>query len=580
MMSRAQKRVNRAEKQMIFFSSGLLYAVSTIFFLGFGESIFFFQGEKSLFIFSQEYLQEYLEQPGGLLVYTGNLLAHMYYYPVAGSFLVSFFPVLLFFILWKIHNKLYSNHEFYVSLATLPAILLLLLQTQFEFFLHYSLGIILVLSLFSVSAGRKKRFSRILFLFLIPVIYWLTGFFAILYLGVTVIYHLFHSRGDHRYITPAACLGIAGLTYLAFKEVVYFQPPDVLLRYPAFMPGNETVPVIFRLIILYLLIFPALVFVFHNLSAKLCPAVFNNRLPNLLIICITVVILVVRYDHDQADLLKMEKLVTEQNWDAVIRLHEKSPSKELAGPYFYNLALAEKGILCDRLFFGRQDFGSVALTLPRTKEEIKKAAWFYYSVGMEGEALHLATESFILFGYRPENLRMLIKTGLIYGNYRIAERYINLLKKTIHYRGWAKKQEEMLNNPALLNSDPEPGEIIRLLPERSFFTVRNNMRNLDYLLLGNPHNKKAFEYKMAWLLLDKNLREAVFQVKKMKDMGYKSLPRHVEEAIVLFIDQNYELPYLGGFAPAPETTERYKQFMSSAHPAKDRNTFWYYYYYQ
>jgi hypothetical protein len=295
------------------------------------------------------------------------------------------------------------------------------------------------------------------------------------------------------------------------------------------------------------------------------------------------------YNPDLENLMQLEKSVFKQDWDAVIRHHEKFPSANIIGQYYYNLALAEKGQLCDRMFFGQQSFGPMSLTLPRDDEHLMRAIYFYYAIGLISEAHHLAYEIMVQHGYTPENIKLLIKTELIDGNYKVAERYINVLKRTLHYKGWAEKYEKMLFNPGLINSDPELGEKIRLLPKKDFFIATNDAQNIDLLLKDYPDNKIAFEYKMARLLLEKDLLEVTSEVKKMKAIGYKNIPRHIEEAVLELVNVTKELPDLGGLYIRSETEWRFIQYrtilnsyrgnkslLEKAMKKTEKNTFWYY----
>ena len=257
--------------------------------------------------------------------------------------------------------------------------------------------------------------------------------------------------------------------------------------------------------------------------------------------------------------------------------------------YYYNLALSERGQLCNRLFFGRQSYGSLSLSLRRNDEQSYRAMYFYYTVGLTCEAHHLAYELMVQHGYRPENIKMLIKTELISGNFKIAERYINVLKKTLHYKVWAQKYERMLFKPELVKSDPELGAKISLLPAEDFLIVTDDFMNLGMLLKSNPQNRIAFEYRMAKLLLEKDLMEAGTEVKIFKAMGYDHLPRHIEEAIVSLVNATSEFPEMGGLSISRETDQRFMKYFAELKPFRgdrrmvekgikkaERNTFWYY----
>jgi hypothetical protein len=192
-------------------------------------------------------------------------------------------------------------------------------------------------------------------------------------------------------------------------------------------------------------------------------------------------------------------------------------------------------------------------------------------------------------GYTPENIKMLIKTELINGNYKIAKRYINVLKHTLHYKNWAEKYEKMLFNPALIISDPELGEKISLLPKKDFFITTDDAKNIELLLKENPDNKRAFEYKIARLLLEKDLLAVIGEIKKMNTFGYNYIPRHIDEAIVEFKAVTKSVPDLDGLAVSPETEKRFDQYrtvlsfykgnkslVEKGMKKPEKNTFWYY----
>ena len=71
-------------------------------------------------------------------------------------------------------------------------------------------------------------------------------------------------------------------------------------------------------------------------------------------------------------------------------------------------------------------------------------------------------------------------------------------------------------------------------------------------------------------------------------MGYGSLPHHIQEAIILFINQDHELPYLGDFELSPELRNSFDQYVAATKENKERtdientwgSTYWYYFEYQ
>jgi hypothetical protein len=300
------------------------------------------------------------------------------------------------------------------------------------------------------------------------------------------------------------------------------------------------------------------------------------------------------YNQDVADLFKLEKMFFARDWNGVIKQQETYQSKNPVAQYYYNTALSESGMLCDRLFFAPQDYGTRSISIPWNSQinmnKMFRGVYFYYSIGLINEAHRWAFESMVIQGYRPENIKLLIKTDLINGHYKVAEKYITVLKKTLHYRNWVKKYEAMLENPELINSDPELGGKIKLKPQDDFIVrIRNPQKNITSLLQSNPGNKRAFEYKIAWLMLEKNIEGILNEIRRLTEMNYSKIPRHIEEAALLLKANIGPLPELNRLSISNETESRFSKYMSSTmyfDRAKSpggsgvqkelRNTFWYY----
>jgi len=168
----------------------------------------------------------------------------------------------------------------------------------------------------------------------------------------------------------------------------------------------------------------------------------------------------------------------------------------------------------------------------------------------------------------------------------MARKYINILKKTMNYRDLAKKYEKMAGNPELIEADPELGGKRKLLPVKDFIVkLKNQQENVLLLLQANPGNRQAFEYMMAWFMLERNVDNVCNEIQKMKGMGYTRLPRHIEEAAVWYSSYSGRLPDLGGLKISDETIKRfaeYRRAASQTDPGKGNikkisgNTFWYY----
>lgn len=580
--------MNKNSSKPILFLA-LLFLISVIYFAGFGNAVFFYQENRSLFIFSGAYLREFLLIPGGLTEYMGNYISQGYYSGLYGSLVLSLVLVLFAAALFRIYKVLTGQKPLWLILIIGPSCLLLFMQMRTDHFIHHTLGY-LFLALFtgfSIHLSRKRLSLLVPLLF--PAFVHLTGSFALIFPAIYTVYCLLHEKGRLRYALPGILIIVALLSWIGFESILLNHPQEQYLEYPLPFIHPENLHIGDMILCTFLILFPLIVRATESIKITTKFSRLASFGLSFMALLVTVIMLGALHDTDFAKRSRVEKFFLHQEWDKVITQHEKDPSMHIIGAYYYNLALSEKGQLCDRMFHGRQDFGEKSLLIHSSREYINRSMYYYYTVGFINKAHHLAYESMVLNGYRPESIKMLIKTDLINENYKSAERHIEILKKTLHYRKWADKHELMLYKPELVLRDPELGAKIQLAPRKDFFISQRDVLNIDLMLMSNPENKIAFEYKLARLLLEKDFKSVVHQVKKMKDMDYSFLPRHIEEVIVLFINHKHELPYLGGFGVSPDLINSFDQYEAAMEESKEKtdaarmiqtswgNTYWYYF---
>jgi hypothetical protein len=573
-----------------YYLTASIFILSGIYFYLFSNYVFFYQENQSLFVFSSDYLKQFTSKPGGLLEYAGNFLSQGYFNNLYGTLILSAVFTSITIIFLRINKKLSADTTFSFLFAALASCFLILMQTNINYLLHHNLGFLLTGLYFLFSISNYKRIFRFLFLAVFPLFFYITGAYAFIYLGMITIYSLL----KREWFYPACLLIIAGLSLLLFKGIIFLQPWSELLYYPLPLKGYFGNPLILWLLYLFFVFYPVLL----NLTGLINIRENYSRTISissaLFTLLLTIILLSVIYNKNISDLFKLEKMFFARDWNGVIKQQEAYKSENPVAQYYYNTALSENGMLCERMFFGPQDYGTMSISIPWNSEipinKLFRGVYFYYSIGLINEVHRWAFESMVIQGYRPENIKLLIKTDLINGHYKVAEKYINVLKKTLHYRNWAKKYEAMLINPELINSDPELGEKIKQKPKNDFIiTIRNPQKNIASLLKSNPGNKRAFEYNMAWLMLEKNVVGVVDEMDKLTGLGYSEIPRHIEEAAIIFKAKAGLLPELNSLKISSETESRFSEYMSARMnfdrakspkgpgiPKKLRNTFWYY----
>jgi hypothetical protein len=566
----------------------LLFLVSFIYLMWFGNGSFFFQENNSLFIYSVDYFRKFLSRPGGLIAYAGNLLTQGYFSALYGSLLNSALLIILCLAVKAVLKRFSYKGSFALVWILLPSLLIMIFQSQHEYSLIQTLGFLTATLLFLIATHADNKAAGLVFPVLFPLFYFLTGACALVAAGMYITYSCRYGRGRTRYGYPLIVLAVAVLTVFLFYEIILLQPLKILLRYPLILYANSRINPSLIILSVILMAYPLITGTSKPVASDRYMGLMGAGSAVLLFAAATG-LLIIRHNNAIERIFRVEKMVYRQDWGSVISHFEKDPSDNIIEQFYYNLALSEKGLLCERMFFGHQSAGPMSLSLAGNRDQAFRSVYYYYGIGLINEAHHLAFELMVQHGYTPENLKMLIKTELINNNFRVAERYLDVLGKTLHYRQWAQHYCKMLYRPELVDADPELGEKIRLMPREDFFILGDDAKNIDLFLDSNPYNRKAFEYKVARLLLEKDILAVAEEVKKMKAMGYRSIPRHMDEAVVALRNYSGQSPDLAGLSSKQDTEERFVRYqrdismyggnrplMERSLAGNEKNTFWYY----
>lgn len=577
---------------MLHLPGGLLFLLIFVYMSVFGEHVFFSQEKSSLFIFSTDYLNEYLHQPGSLLVFFANFLTSFFYFPVAGSFISALVIWLIFVISSQIMFSL-SGHKS-ITIPSLISLILFWLQIDYQYLLINNLGILLQLLFFFLVVRKRINWSALI---LFPVWFFITGGFCWIFCLMLMLFLLLER--ENKWLIKLFSLGlIIAITLWISAEYLFFQIPKIMVSFPWSDAGTGSQSILFFTAVLLIVIIPviALTGPVKQFPGSMEPVKFHIA-GSAVIIMLIGTISVMKYDKATISYFRVEKLFFEHRFGEVIDYNIKHPSSNYLTNYLNNIALCETGQLNDLLFSFPQspDGNTLFLKWEIIGEILRKGGYFYYTTGMINEAHRWAFEYMVMKGHTPEALKMLIKTELISGNYQNASKYISVMKKSLFYRKDAMKFERLLFNDHAVESDPELGPKRRIRTKKDFFTITDNpLINLRRVIATDSLNKPAFEYALAYLLITKEYENIMTEWKNFGRYGYSKIPTHIEEAGVAIKNlYNQQLPYASGLRINPETEIRFNQYLQtfqnfganpkSAEPELRKrfgNTFWYWVFYK
>ncbi len=580
-----KKHIHNILPYLIFFIG------SFIFFGFFADYVEFYQEKISLFIFSHDYLIDNLSQPGSLLVYLGRFLTTFYYYPALGAVIISLIICLIIYMTSKIISYISGKESVFLPLIFGTAFFIL--HSNYYFLLYNSLGVLLQLLLFYLAIKYLKGFIPVI---IFPFWYFLSGGFAWLFALIYILHLALKSvkKGWPEIITLVA---LCFLIIYVLKEFFLFQTFKNLMIFPF---SNEDTGSQIKFFI------PVLVLItFIPLSAKIKLSfqflIKLKQYIKILIISFVSLLLVsvsafLSFDRVNKEYFQAEKLFHQGRFSEIPKYIAKHPTTNRLTIFLNNIALCEKGKLNDQLFHTQQspDGQSLFLKWEMLGEVLRRGGYFYYATGMINEAQRWAFENMVMKGITPDDLRMLVKTEIINGNYKVAFKYISILRKTLFYRNEARKYQKLLFNNKAVESDQELGGRSKEKLDHDFFSMTGDpYANLEMALTADSLNRNAFEYKMAYIMLKEDYAGIASGLAMLKNYGYKKIPVHLEEAALVYrLSKSGPMPDMGNLRIDPRTEARFNQFLQTfklygndlkiAQPflkKKFGDTFWYYAFY-
>ena len=286
---------------------------------------------------------------------------------------------------------------------------------------------------------------------------------------------------------------------------------------------------------------------------------------------------------------ELEYYTCKEDWDGLIEACMHAPWLPRTANYL-NMAFAWKGELSAKLLYFDQR-GPSALILSTTNRAVDIAtAHMMFTMGNMAGAQDVSFNLLnSLQGLCPAMLKMNAQIELMRGTYEVADKYLSLLEKAPHYRGWARAHRRFLFDDVAVEADPLLGNGRRnLSAENGFVMYSDPIGELFPILDINPGDARAREYGLCYQLLRKDLNSVKHFIEDYYKDG-EALPRIAQEAMVFYSEylrnmggtESFGLDWCYAHGVTPETVRRFVAYQQAAVAGKNslqkfRGTYWYY----
>ena len=299
-----------------------------------------------------------------------------------------------------------------------------------------------------------------------------------------------------------------------------------------------------------------------------------------------------------------------RQWDVLLRTVRENG---LGGPFVahdVDRALFHKGRLLDEMFAYPQEATTSPLLLDAYVFQIGRAYMkrsdIFLDLGHVNVSEHMAYEALENVGELPPILERLGIIHVLKKQPEAARIMFRQLAKYPFYRAKAEAYLKAMETDPLLASDPQVAEWRAVMTDASY-VIRASLllvepvgkslpsddgsepgQLLPILLEANPKNRMAFEYLIAHYLLTLQVDRVMAHLGMFRELGYPALPRHVQEAVLLFVSlSGGRRPNLYGYTIGIENQNRFEAFRKVVSSrAKDTeailqkdygDTYWYYF---
>ena len=417
---------------------------------------------NDLFLYDWADIWNRMQKTGGVAALIASFLTQFMRIPFAGCVITSAIYVLAAFLLYKSLSCMTKTKSM-VGFSLLPsAFLFLCMENDYYRFQGHIAFVIILAALYAYVSVDKSKLRYVLGVLLIPVLFYIAGSVAIVFAVSAFVYEI-------------VAYGLKGLKALAYP-LVFFATAWISVKMSVVSSWEHAVspfmyydwPSTYYFPIYAWSIVPILILAAWVVSRMDMKSSFIKVFIGAGVVFS---FFVAGNLYSQVHNKSFYRLIQEQywaeneDWDQIIRTADRRQPTFLVS--YLNLALAQKGLLLQNFkYYNPQDLSSLMYPTPNLKTGLSLQSTVYQAWGYLGSARKAAFDGNVVTpgSNHPRKLQALVRINTVLGAYDVAEKYINILDKTLFYHGWAESMRVFLYNPEAVRSDKVLGMMYASLP--------------------------------------------------------------------------------------------------------------------
>ena len=560
------------------------------------------------------FFRTFLSHPGGLVEYLSAFLSQLFYYSWAGALVLTLQAWLLCLCTGYVFKAINAPRLRWIRFV--PPILLLVLYGRYTYHFVTTMALLVALLFVSLylrlvakdisqlSDSPTKRLSGklldlLVFLVLSVILYVLAAGACLLFAVLCAIYELLFRR--RWYMCLLYVLSAASLPYFAgvlFFNVSIIDAYTDLLSFSWKIldwPSRSRMVTVVHLLYLLLPItalglgllqiavkehrFPdkrsrsgltkahekskpakSFKFIAALISGYTTKPVLRWITESSVLFAAAGAVAFFSHNAEQKSLSTLHYYACHRMWPQVLATARRYPYSNFAANSV-NRALYHAGRPGYDMFSYPQHPDALLLTA----QDRDLRYWHKFDTQIDLGLMNMAEKNLVecmeIYGEHPMILKRLALINMAKANYGSARIYLGAVSNILFHADWAN------HYLALLQSDPNLSTDARIQHLRSI-SLEQDHAGLFYakqqvfsaLLEKNSQNRMAFEYLMAWYMLNKKLDKIVEDIKRLSDFDYPQIPRHYEEALLVYVYGTNKPVYLDGRPSNPDMGRQIRHF--------------------
>lgn len=444
-----------------------LIAVATVL-LFFESDLLWKVQQHNVFLTTSLFFQQMMAMPGGMLSYLATFFTQHFYYPWVGVILLCCWWLLL---MW-LTKRAFNIAERWKVLTVIPVAILLVANMDLGYWIYFIKlpGYFYVATIGTTAATAllwafrslpENKWLRAAFIVLTTLVgYPLMGVYA---LAAVVLMAIFAWRQS-----VTALLSIIAIPLLYYRFV--YCGTNIVDIYRTAIPvfsiadSYPTYYIPYYVLAAYYLAMTA-IYRYKRPAQKANSTVFTTYIVPVA----TLLVLgagVYHFWYKDANFhheLAMQRCIEKADWEGVIKVGTKQdgePTRAIV--MMHNLALSRLGRQCDEMYKFAKGSKRSNTPLPVFMSHVA-GRMMLYQYGAMNECHRVCMEEGVEYGWNVEQLKDLARCATLNKEPQAAKKFLDILRQTSYYGGWADHMETLLNDSTLLAKDEEMGPIKRMM---------------------------------------------------------------------------------------------------------------------